>query len=170
MMLRRLNRPRLAAFVGVTSYLASQTAATAAGPPAPAAVVVGVSNSPGLGFAIAKRFAEGGHSVGIIGRTQERLDACKSEILAAVPGANIICISADATDAQAVKRAFSELKQAHGAPDALVRSLVLSDHCLSFPRCATWSVYSKQPLLTSIPFPRYTISPAARFPPSKWPT
>ena len=91
--------------------------------PAGAAVLVGVSYSPGLGNAIAKRFAEGGLKVGIIGRQPERLEACKRDILQAVPGAEIECVAADATDPEAVKAAFSSLRAAHGEPEALVCNL-----------------------------------------------
>ena len=69
---------------------------------AKAAVVVGVSHMPGLGFAISKRFAQGGLKVGIIGRSKERLDAVKSEIEATVPGSEVACAVADASDAAAV--------------------------------------------------------------------
>ena len=53
----------------------------------------GVSRRPGLGFAVAKRFAAGGMKVGIVGRQRDRLDACRREILAAVPGADVECVA-----------------------------------------------------------------------------
>eukprot|EP00965_Chrysotila_dentata_P202395 6181099-Pleurochrysis_carterae.AAC.1 len=45
------------------------------------AIIIGVSYMPGLGHAIAKRFAEGGLSVGIIGRNAERLKAVQARRL-----------------------------------------------------------------------------------------
>ena len=93
---------------------------------AKAAVVVGVSHMPGLGFAISKRFAQGGLKVGIIGRSKERLDAVKADIEATVPGSEVACEVADASDAAAVKAAFADLAQKHGSPEVLY-SL---DHCL----------------------------------------
>ena len=86
-------------------------------------VVVGVSHMPGLGFAVAKKFASSGHAVGMIGRQQDRLDACKAAILEAVPSAQVLGACADATDAEQVKAAFATLKAAHGAPDCLVYNI-----------------------------------------------
>ena len=84
-----------------------------------AVVIVGVSHMPGLGFAIAKKFALSGHAVGMIGRQQERLDACRAAILEAVPAAQVLGAVADATDPAQVSRAFTDLKAAHGDPDCL---------------------------------------------------
>ena len=93
---------------------------------AKAAVVVGVSHMPGLGFAISKRFAQGGLKVGIIGRSKERLDAVKAEIEATVPGSEVACAVADASDAAAVKAAFADLAKKHGSPEVLYSIFVLS--------------------------------------------
>ncbi len=92
---------------------------------AKAAVVVGVSHMPGLGFAISKRFAQGGLKVGIIGRSKERLDAVKAEIEATVPGSEVVCAVADASDAAAVKAAFADLAEKHGSPEVLLSIIVL---------------------------------------------
>ena len=88
-----------------------------------AAVVCGVSYAPGLGSAIAKRFAEGGLKVGIIGRQSAKLEECKRQIVASVPTAQIMAVESDCTDPEAVKTAFAALRAAHGAPDALVYNL-----------------------------------------------
>merc|ERR1711879_791870 len=101
--------------------------------PRRAAIVVGVSNSPGLGFAIAKRFAQGGLAVGIVGRQAERLDDCKRQIEEAVPGAVVVAVPGDATDAGQVQSAVATLKAAHGAdPDCLVYNM----SCRPFPPTA----------------------------------
>jgi len=84
---------------------------------------VGVSHSPGLGYAIAKRFCEGGLAVGIIGRQSARLEECKTQILEAVPGAAVTAVTADATEADDVKRAFSELEAKQGPADCLIYNM-----------------------------------------------
>lgn len=88
-----------------------------------AVVIVGVSYAPGLGFAIAKRFAKEGLAVGMVGRQQERLEACKSEILKEVPDAQVNFAMADATDPEQCARAFTELNAVNGNPDALVMNM-----------------------------------------------
>lgn len=85
-----------------------------------AAVIVGVSSSTGLGAAVAERFAKGGMRVGIIGRSQAKLDACRSAILSAAPSADVVAVVADATDEAQISSAFATLRAAHGAPAALV--------------------------------------------------
>lgn len=109
----------------------SQTARASAAMPR-AAVVVGVSYEPGLGFAVAKRFAEGGLAVGIVGRQPERLEECKRKILESVPNAIVTAVAADATDPAQVEKAFSALRQEHGPADVLVYNL----SCRPFPPTA----------------------------------
>jgi NAD(P)-dependent dehydrogenase (short-subunit alcohol dehydrogenase family) len=84
-----------------------------------AVVVVGVSYMPGLGYAIAKKFASSGHAVGMIGRQQDRLDACRAAILAECPSAKILGAAADVTDPDQCATAFAALRAAHGDPDCL---------------------------------------------------
>ena len=55
--------------------------------------------------------------MGIIGRSKERLDAVKAEIEATVPGSEVACAVADASDAAAVKAAFADLAEKHGSPE-----------------------------------------------------
>ena len=120
-------RPLAAACVTASSLWGAQSAQLASAlstdARAGAAVVVGVSHRPGLGFAVAKRFAAGGMKVGIVGRQPDRLDECRRDILAAVPGAEVECVECDATDPAQVKTAFGKLRAAHGAPSALVYNL-----------------------------------------------
>ena len=61
--------------------------------------------------------------VGIVGRQQDKLDACKAAILAAVPGADVVAVAADATDEVQAASAFATLRQSHGAPSALIYNL-----------------------------------------------
>ena len=91
---------------GGTAKMSSE-ARTATG----AAVIVGVSYKPGLGFAVAKRFAAGGMKVGIIGRQKDKLEACKAGILAEVPSAQVECVVADATVKEDVQGAFANLRK-----------------------------------------------------------
>ena len=120
-------RPLAAACVATSSLWGAQSAhlasALSTDARAGAAVVVGVSNRPGLGFAVAKRFAAGGMKVGIVGRQPDRLDECRRDILTAVPGAEVECVECEATDPAQVKPAFGKLRAAHGAPSALVYNL-----------------------------------------------
>ena len=67
--------------------------------------------------------------VGIVGRQQDALDACRAAILSEVPGAEVVTIKADCTDEAQVQHAFASLKQAHGAPEALIYNL----SCRPFP-------------------------------------
>jgi len=61
--------------------------------------------------------------VGMIGRQQERLEACRASILEAVPDANVCYVAADATDPGECARAFEQLAAAHGKPECLVYNL-----------------------------------------------
>ena len=88
-----------------------------------AVVIVGVSHNPGMGYAVAERFAAGGMNVGIIGRNSEALANCKNSIVSAVPGADVEFVAADATDPSAVASAFATFKSCHGSPDALIYNL-----------------------------------------------
>ena len=90
-MLRALVRRSPLLVAAGTSLFAANAAALSAPAPtsAGAAIVVGVSHNPGLGYAVAQRFAEGGMKVGIIGRQETALKACKAAILAEVPGADV---------------------------------------------------------------------------------
>ena len=62
-----------------------------------AAIVIGVSHVPGVGFAVAKKFCQQGYKVGIVGRQAERLEKAKEAITEAVPGAQVATAIADAT-------------------------------------------------------------------------
>lgn len=70
-------------------------------------IVVGVG--PGLGLALAKRFARGGHGVLMVARDGEKLDR-----LAQADPAHLAGFSADATDPAAVEAAVEEAERRFG--------------------------------------------------------
>ncbi len=80
------------------------------------AAVLGVG--PGLGAAIAGRFAREGYAVGLIARKEESVSAAREEIEGA--GGRALAVSADATDASSVARAFDEVRGSLGDPEILV--------------------------------------------------
>jgi NAD(P)-dependent dehydrogenase (short-subunit alcohol dehydrogenase family) len=80
------------------------------------AVVVGVG--PGLGAAVARRFARGGFAVALLARRREVLAGFEQEIAAA--GGRAISCAADAADPASVAQAFAEVRSALGDPSVLV--------------------------------------------------
>jgi len=72
-------------------------------------LVVGVGASRGLGAAIARRFAKGGHPVAIAGRSPQKLDLVLAELEKS--GARAVAVAGDATSAADVKR-FVEAAEA----------------------------------------------------------
>ncbi len=74
------------------------------------AVVLGVGASRGLGAALARRFAKGGHHVVVSGRTQQKLDLVVDEIRDAAGSAEA-CV-ADVTQADMVEGLFARADQA----------------------------------------------------------
>lgn len=85
--------------------------------------VLGVG--PGIGRAVALRFAREGYSVALLARRLERLQPIAEEIkqlqssLTPSP-AQPISISTDATDADSVTAAFKQIEATLGSPDVLV--------------------------------------------------
>jgi len=82
----------------------------------PALVIVGAG--PGLGAAIAARFAKGGWDVGLIGRRQDTVDALLTDLSqndVARQGA-----VADATDRASLDRALDELTDGLGVPSVMI--------------------------------------------------
>ncbi len=79
------------------------------------AVVAGVG--PGLGAALARRFASG-YSVAIIARHAEYLRDLADEIRA--NGENVMGIPADLSEAEQVKAAFRTIDEQLGAPEVLI--------------------------------------------------
>lgn len=75
------------------------------------AIVIGAG--PGLGAAVARRFARGGFIVGVVARKRETTAALAEEI-----GGR--SFAADTTDPAAVTALFGEIRKELGAPDVLV--------------------------------------------------
>nr|MDQ3318356.1 SDR family NAD(P)-dependent oxidoreductase [Actinomycetota bacterium] len=80
------------------------------------AVVLGVG--PGLGAAIARRFAREGYSLGLMARREDSVSAVREEIEDA--GGEALAVSTDATDAASVASAFEEVRDNFGDPEVFV--------------------------------------------------
>jgi NAD(P)-dependent dehydrogenase (short-subunit alcohol dehydrogenase family) len=80
------------------------------------AAVIGVG--PGLGAAIARRFARGGYAVALIARQLEALEGVKQSITD--QGGKAAVIPADAGDPASVTAAFAEVRERLGEPEVLV--------------------------------------------------
>lgn len=78
----------------------------------------------GIGLACAKLFLESGASVGIIGRSQAKLDAAVASLasLAAAGGRTVVSIAGDVSDEAAMTAAVHEIATRIGGIDALVVS------------------------------------------------
>jgi NAD(P)-dependent dehydrogenase (short-subunit alcohol dehydrogenase family) len=72
-------------------------------------LVVGVGSSRGLGAAIARRFAKGGHPVAIAGRNATKLEATAGELKQS--GARVSVSVGDVTRAEDVQRFVAEAQQ-----------------------------------------------------------
>ena len=79
-------------------------------------VVFVTGGGSGINLAIATEFAKLGASVGICGRTAERLDTARSSIEAAAPDAQVITRVADVRDYDALAAALDATQQEAGAP------------------------------------------------------
>ncbi len=77
-----------------------------------------VGAGPGLGSAIARRFAQEGWSVALVALRQEVIDACLAELEPF--GVNTRGAQADVTDRPGVDRAFGSIVDAFGVPDVVV--------------------------------------------------
>ena len=80
------------------------------------AVVLGAG--PGLGAAVARRFAREGFAAGLMARREESLSAVQEEIEG--EGGTTLAVSADATDAGSVASAFKEVRKGLGDPEVFV--------------------------------------------------
>jgi NAD(P)-dependent dehydrogenase (short-subunit alcohol dehydrogenase family) len=80
------------------------------------AVVLGVG--PGLGAAVAHRFAREGFAVALMARSEEKLTAIQTEIEKG--GGTALSISADATDPASMTSAFNQVQQQLGTPEVFV--------------------------------------------------
>jgi NAD(P)-dependent dehydrogenase (short-subunit alcohol dehydrogenase family) len=80
------------------------------------AMVVGVG--PGLGAALVRRFAQGGHAVAMLARSREFMDGLAAEVKAA--GGRTLAVTADVGDAAEINRAFDTVRSKLGAPEVLL--------------------------------------------------
>ncbi len=80
------------------------------------AAILGVG--PGLGAAIARRFAREGYSVGLMARNEDGLSEIKQEIKD--EGATALTVSTDATEPSSVEQAFGKVRVELGDPEVLV--------------------------------------------------
>ncbi|CAA9425055.1 MAG: Short-chain dehydrogenase, associated with 2-hydroxychromene-2-carboxylate isomerase family protein [uncultured Rubrobacteraceae bacterium] len=80
------------------------------------AAVLGVG--PGLGAAVARRFAREGFAVGLMARGEESLAAAREEI--EDTGGTALAVTADATDAASVASAFDQVREGLGEPEVFV--------------------------------------------------
>lgn len=84
-------------------------------------VIIGVG--PGLGLAIAKRFAGAGFRVILSARNENSLKQLGAELEAA--GTEVICKVADAEDRNGFAAAIEEIKKLYGTPDVVVYNVVM---------------------------------------------
>jgi NAD(P)-dependent dehydrogenase (short-subunit alcohol dehydrogenase family) len=80
------------------------------------AAVLGVG--PGLGAALARRFARGGYAVALLARRVDALQDVKKAITDA--GGKAASIPADAADPSSVSAAFAEVRERLGDPEVLI--------------------------------------------------
>lgn len=78
--------------------------------------IVGVG--PGLGAAVARRFAREGYAVGLMARSEANLTPVAEEVERA--GGQALSVPVDATDPGAVPGAFAQVRAAFGDPGVLV--------------------------------------------------
>jgi len=80
------------------------------------AAILGVG--PGLGAAIARRFAQEGFAVGLMARTEESLSATQEKVEGT--GGQALAVQGDAMDASSVASAFEEMRGSLGDPEVFV--------------------------------------------------
>jgi NADP-dependent 3-hydroxy acid dehydrogenase YdfG len=81
-------------------------------------VVVVVAAGPGLGLAVARRFAREGATIGLIARSTDRLEQLADELRSA--GATVRSAVSDVADPVALSEAFAVLRELVGDPTVLV--------------------------------------------------
>jgi short-subunit dehydrogenase len=82
-----------------------------------------VGAGPGLGLAVARRFAVGGYRVTLVARSSDGLGDLKGSL--SDTGAEIGTIEADASDPEALGARMAELYRGHDAPGVIVYNAVM---------------------------------------------
>ncbi|HUY60008.1 MAG TPA: SDR family NAD(P)-dependent oxidoreductase [Solirubrobacteraceae bacterium] len=90
-----------------------------------------VGAGPGLGLAIARRFAKGGYHITLVARSTDGLDKLVDSL--ADTGANIDTLTADASDPDALGDRITALYSGQDAPGVIVYNAVMGapDHLLN---------------------------------------
>jgi short-subunit dehydrogenase len=101
-----------------------------------------VGAGPGLGMAVARRFAAGGYRITLVARSTDSLAALAGTL--ADTGAKISTIAADASDPDALGARMSELYRGDGAPGVIVYNAVMGapDQLLSSSVAHLQAAYS----------------------------
>jgi NAD(P)-dependent dehydrogenase (short-subunit alcohol dehydrogenase family) len=81
-------------------------------------VVAVLGVGPGLGAAVARRFAREGFAVGLMARGEESLAAVREDVEGS--GGTALSVTADATDAASVASAFDRVREELGEPEVFV--------------------------------------------------
>jgi NAD(P)-dependent dehydrogenase (short-subunit alcohol dehydrogenase family) len=82
------------------------------------AVIVGAG--PGIGAAVARRFARAGFSVGLIARSETTVKAVADGIIG-----DVLPLTADSTDEAGLRAALDRVVQEYGVPDVVVYNAAL---------------------------------------------
>jgi NAD(P)-dependent dehydrogenase (short-subunit alcohol dehydrogenase family) len=106
------------------------------------AVVLGAG--PGIGRAVAQRFATAGMPVAVVARTRATVDAVAADIAAAAPG-DVLALTADVSDEPALRSALEAAAERFGVPDVVVynAALIRADgpgELAAAGQLAAWSV------------------------------
>jgi NAD(P)-dependent dehydrogenase (short-subunit alcohol dehydrogenase family) len=78
---------------------------------------------PGIGRAVARRFARGGMPVTVVARSAPTVDAAAASIRAT--GADVLALAADVADEDALRGALSAAEERFGVPDVVVYNVAL---------------------------------------------
>jgi NAD(P)-dependent dehydrogenase (short-subunit alcohol dehydrogenase family) len=82
-------------------------------------VVVGVG--PGIGLAVARRFAREGMSAGLVARSEATVKAAAEQL----GGADVLPVTADVTDEVGLRTALDRVVEAFGVPEVVVYNAAL---------------------------------------------
>jgi NAD(P)-dependent dehydrogenase (short-subunit alcohol dehydrogenase family) len=82
-----------------------------------------VGAGPGLGMAVARRFAVGGYRVTLVARNTDKLGDLAGSL--SDTGADIVTIEADASDPEGLGARLTELHRGQGAPGVIIYNAVM---------------------------------------------